>query len=271
MEYHPQAPLDDSPLARWVHDELQQIEKALTEFDNLQLPQLNIEPQKPRDGVVVYADGVNWNPGGGEGLYIYFGGTWNKLEYGSFQPLDAFLTQISNLSDPGSDRILFWDDSDGIITWLSIGAPLNITGTVLDVDSATDSAEGVVEKATAGEVRSAASNKFVSADLIESASAGVALSDAATVAVDWDSGINFTLTVTADRVIGNPTNGQPGTWRTILVQGNDATDRTITFGNQYGGEPPTITDCDSTKKYLLMIYCKSSSQFLVSAMDGSDA
>lgn len=122
-----------------------------------------------------------------------------------------------------------------------------------------------VDKATAANVRAAASNKVLTSDLIESASAAVALTDAATVAVDWDTGINFTLTVTANRAIGNPTNGQPGTWRTIYVLGNSATDRTITFGNQYLGEVPTITDCDSGRAYLLMIYCHSTTHFVVSS------
>lgn len=132
--------------------------------------------------------------------------------------------------------------------------------------AATSSATGVVEHAVDSEIRSAATgNLVVLASHIETASAGVALSDAATVAVNWDAGINFTLTVTANRTIGNPSNGQPGTWRTILVQGNNTTDRTISFGNQYLGEVPTITDCDSGRWYLLMIYCVSSSHFVVSA------
>jgi hypothetical protein len=101
--------------------------------------------------------------------------------------------------------------------------------------------------------------------------APAALVDAAPVAVDWLAAINFTLTVTAARQIGNPANGQPGTWRTILVQGNDGTDRAITFGNQFGGSVPTITDCDNVKKYLLSLYCKTTSQFLVFAANGSDA
>ncbi len=122
-----------------------------------------------------------------------------------------------------------------------------------------------IDKASDANIRAAASDKVLTSDRIESASAGVALSDAATVAVDWDTGINFTLTVTANRAIGNPTNGQPGTWRTILVQGDSGTDRTITFGNQYLGEVPTITDCDSGRWYLLMIYCVSSTHFVVSS------
>lgn len=129
-----------------------------------------------------------------------------------------------------------------------------------------------LQAATDAQVRAATTGGFgIKPSHIETASATVALTDAATVAVDWDTGVNFTLTVTANRAIGNPTNGQPGTWRSILVQGNDATDRTITFGNQYGGDVPTITDCDSTKKYLILIYCKTSSQFLAFARNGSDA
>ena len=120
--------------------------------------------------------------------------------------------------------------------------------------------------ATVAEVRAATAGNFgVTAALLESAAAGVALTDAATVAVNWDNAINFTLTVTANRIIGNPTNGQPGTWRTILVQGNDATDRVITFDTQYLGEIPVITDADSGRKYLLMIYCVSTTHFVVSS------
>jgi hypothetical protein len=114
---------------------------------------------------------------------------------------------------------------------------------------------GVVEKATDAEVYAAAADKNLAADHIETASALVALTDAAPVAVDWDAGINFSLTVTASRQIGNPTNGQPGTYRTILVQGNDGTDRTITFGNQFLGDVPAVADCDSGKWYLLTIRC----------------
>jgi hypothetical protein len=124
---------------------------------------------------------------------------------------------------------------------------------------------GVVEEATEAEVYAATDGKFLDAGHIESASAPVALTDAATVAVDWDAAINFTLTVTANRAIGNPTNGQPGVWRTIDVQGNDATDRTITFDNQFLGDLPTITDCDSTKWYQLAIYCHSTTHFSVTA------
>ena len=89
--------------------------------------------------------------------------------------------------------------------------------------------------------------------------------DAATVAVDWDAGIYRTLTITANRILGNPTNGQPGTWRTIRVQGDTATDRTLTFGNQYLNVLPTLVDIDSAQPYLLTVFCHTSSAFYVYA------
>jgi len=38
------------------------------------------EPEKPREGDIVVADGTHWNPGGGEGAYRYTAaGTWSRL------------------------------------------------------------------------------------------------------------------------------------------------------------------------------------------------
>lgn len=40
-----------------------------------------------------------------------------------------------SLSDPGADRVMFWDDSAGSITWLTFGTGLSISGTTATVDS----------------------------------------------------------------------------------------------------------------------------------------
>lgn len=133
--------------------------------------------------------------------------------------------------------------------------------------AASETVAGVVELATDAEIRSAATGgKAVEAADIETASAFVTLTETAgAVAVDWDTFINGTVTVDQATVISNPTNGQPGTFRTIYVIGNDATDRAITFGNQFLGEVPTITDVDSTRAYLLTIMCITSTHFVVSS------
>lgn len=38
-----------------------------------------VAPDKPREGMIRLADGTNWNPGSGIGLYQYLGGVWVKL------------------------------------------------------------------------------------------------------------------------------------------------------------------------------------------------
>lgn len=39
----------------------------------------------------------------------------------------------ASLSDPSADRLLFWDDSVGAVTWLVPGTNVSISGTTLDV------------------------------------------------------------------------------------------------------------------------------------------
>lgn len=38
----------------------------------------------------------------------------------------------ASLTDPNADRVMFWDDSAGQVTWLTMGSNLTITGTTLD-------------------------------------------------------------------------------------------------------------------------------------------
>lgn len=44
-----------------------------------QLAESNSPPNKLIAGMVALADGVNWDPGAGAGVYAYYGGAWNKL------------------------------------------------------------------------------------------------------------------------------------------------------------------------------------------------
>lgn len=65
----------------WAYDEFQKIRESLAvaEFQQVKYVVLNVAPTKPRRGVTYYADGTNWNPGGGEGPYYYNGSTYTKL------------------------------------------------------------------------------------------------------------------------------------------------------------------------------------------------
>jgi hypothetical protein len=99
--------------------ELKLIEQAFGQ--PIRLPTLAAEPNRPRDGLVAYADGTAWDPGAGEGLYTYFAGAWHKnanLATELFTPV----------------------------------TPLSFSGTNLVIASATAIAAGAVELATPSEV-----------------------------------------------------------------------------------------------------------------------
>lgn len=42
----------------------------------------------------------------------------------------------ASLADPNADRLLFWDDSFGAVTWLAPGSTLSVTGTTFDISTA---------------------------------------------------------------------------------------------------------------------------------------
>lgn len=62
--------------------ELQAVARAMTEPDALLLLNiLHTPPAKllPAQVTIAAADGVDWNPGAGAGVYAYYGGSWKKL------------------------------------------------------------------------------------------------------------------------------------------------------------------------------------------------
>lgn len=75
------APFDPKALPQYVADELQSVAQAQRDpVDFIQLNVLYAAPKKPRNGIVVCADGVSWQPlGAGGGFFGYFGGAWVKL------------------------------------------------------------------------------------------------------------------------------------------------------------------------------------------------
>lgn len=71
----------DSILHQFLEEQFRYISEALQEVENIQLKQLNAPPDRPRDGLIVLADGTNWEPvvAGGEGYYGYYAAAWHKL------------------------------------------------------------------------------------------------------------------------------------------------------------------------------------------------
>ena len=54
-------------------------EWALRGLTGLRFVPLHAPPVRPRVGDVIYADGADFDPGSGEGLYVYTSGGWVAL------------------------------------------------------------------------------------------------------------------------------------------------------------------------------------------------
>jgi hypothetical protein len=120
-------------------------------------------------------------------------------------------------------------------------------------------------KAAIADVWAANANKFLTTDVIETSSAYIVLAASATPTINWNTGINFDLTLNSNAAFQTPSNAQPGTYRTVMVKGNSATLRQVTFGAAFQGDVPTLTDVSSSKWYDLTIKCISAGHFTVSS------
>ena len=70
------------------------------------------------------------------------------------------------------------------------------------------------------------------------------LTDASTVAVDFDVGQNFTLTLAGNRALGNPTNVTAGQTGSIFVTQDGTGSRTLSYGTSWefpAATAPTLT------------------------------
>ena len=84
MPYSPRPiPADESftTLSQFLQEELEGVADALRAPDLLQLEIRNSAPERPRDGMIVFADGSDWEPvtGMGKGFYGYYSGAWTFL------------------------------------------------------------------------------------------------------------------------------------------------------------------------------------------------
>lgn len=67
-------------LASYVADEFQSVAQAQGDpVDSVQWNVLHVAPSKPRIGMTCYADGTDWDPASGEGLYLYKSGGWTLI------------------------------------------------------------------------------------------------------------------------------------------------------------------------------------------------
>jgi len=58
-------------ILRYVQDLESRLQAALTALSQMKLERLHAPPDRPRDGQLFLADGVDWDPGTGRGVYVY--------------------------------------------------------------------------------------------------------------------------------------------------------------------------------------------------------
>jgi hypothetical protein len=63
---------------------------------------LDVAPPRVYEGLIAAADGTNWNPGHGEGVYAYYNSRWNPMSHPAVYPLKGAL--VSGAGTAGTDN-----------------------------------------------------------------------------------------------------------------------------------------------------------------------
>ena len=64
-------PLENEDLGIYVVTELKRLANTILNQSHLRAERIHAEPERPRGGDIVYADGTDWKPGAGEGSYFF--------------------------------------------------------------------------------------------------------------------------------------------------------------------------------------------------------
>ena len=73
-------PANPEDLPRYIFEELIKLQGSLEENATTFIEVKNVEPERIKQGDIIYADGTNFNPGSGEGIYfVNAAGNYTKL------------------------------------------------------------------------------------------------------------------------------------------------------------------------------------------------
>ena len=102
MGYTPKSPPPGKPefqdLYDYIQGELQSISQAFGGTDALDLRTTSREPKRPREGMIVEADGTSWDPGAGAGTYKFVNGVWTKFGNASHTHVMSDVTDAGDLA-----------------------------------------------------------------------------------------------------------------------------------------------------------------------------
>ena len=147
-----------------------------------------------------------------------------------------------------------------------IGALKVVTG-MLAAGAVTFAKIATAAIATAAQFRANTASLLLQTDEVWSAAGLVALTDAASIAWDMSTGINFSVTLGGNRTLDNQTNAKVGQTGVIIVAQDATGSRTLAYGTNYkfaGGTAPVLTTTASAKD-TLFYFVESATRVLVSA------
>lgn len=111
----------------------------------------------------------------------------------------------------------------------------------------------VLDEGTTAQFRNNTADKALSTDQVWAAAGYVSLTDGANIAVDFNTGFNFTVTLGGNRTLDNPTNVKEGQEGEIEVVQDGTGSRTLVFGSNWefaGGTAPTLSTAAGAKDSL---------------------
>lgn len=93
-----------------------------------------------------------------------------------------------------------------------------------------------------------AEQKAVTPEVMFTSSAPVTLTDAATISIDFNAGLNFSITLGGNRSLSNPANQKAGQSGIIIIKQDGSGGRTLSFDTDYrfvGGIPNFSTSANA--------------------------
>lgn len=170
-------------------------------------------------------------------------GTGDMLKASNLSDVASASTSFSNIKQAATDT------ATGVVE-LATNAEVQ-TGT--DTVRAITPAGLTAKEASVAEWRANTADRILTTDIINSAMAEVTLTDAATIAWDMSTGIDFTVTLGGNRTLGNPTNTVVGRRGRIRVVQDATGGRTLTKSSNHktaGGAAISLTATANAIDYI---------------------
>lgn len=118
--------------------------------------------------------------------------------------------------------------------------------------------------ATASELLVGSAHKVAAADTMLDALAWQTITYASTLAPNMNNFVNGSITLTGDMTLNVPTNVKAGRQVAIKLQGNNANERTVTFGMGYVGDTDELVVTNESR-VVLYVHALGGGEFLVAA------